>query len=75
MQCSWVKFRGTEHFVGDREMFEIEGSRDKKPSKLRMYLKGKTLSQHVEIYTKRIKIRIKIKVLKFIFKYLYYLWY
>ena len=29
MQCSWDKFQGTEHFVRDREIFEIEGSRDR----------------------------------------------
>ena len=29
MQCSWGKFQGTEHFVRDREIFEIQGSRDR----------------------------------------------
>ena len=29
MQCSWDKFQGTEHFVRDREIFEIEDSRDR----------------------------------------------
>ena len=29
MQFSWGKFQGTEHFVRDREIFEIEGSRDR----------------------------------------------
>ena len=23
MECSWGKFQGTEHFVGNREIFEI----------------------------------------------------
>ena len=29
MQCSWVKFQGNKHFVRDREILEIEGSRDR----------------------------------------------
>ena len=29
MQCSWGKFQGTEHFVRDRETFEVEGRRDR----------------------------------------------
>ena len=29
MQCSLEKFQGTEHFVRDIEIFEIEGSRDR----------------------------------------------
>ena len=29
MQCSWDKFQGNEHFVRDREIFEIEDSRDR----------------------------------------------
>ena len=29
MQCSWGNFQGTEHFVRDREILEIEGSRDR----------------------------------------------
>ena len=29
IQCSLGKFQGTEHFVWDREIFEIEGSRDR----------------------------------------------
>ena len=29
MQCSWEKFHETGHFVRDREIFEIEGSRDR----------------------------------------------
>ena len=29
MQGSWGKFQGTEHFVRNREIFEIEGSRDR----------------------------------------------
>ena len=29
MQCSWGKVQGTEYFVRDREIFEIEGSRDR----------------------------------------------
>ena len=29
MQCSWGKFQGTENFVRDREIFEIEGRRDR----------------------------------------------
>ena len=29
MQFSWGKFQGTEHFIRDREIFEIEGSRDR----------------------------------------------
>ena len=29
MQCSWDKFQGTEHFVRDREIFEIEDSQDR----------------------------------------------
>ena len=28
-QCSWGKFQGTEHFVQHREIFEIDGSRDR----------------------------------------------
>ena len=34
MQCSWGKFQGTEHFVRDREIFEIEGSRRDRESPL-----------------------------------------
>ena len=30
MHCSWGKLQGTEHFVRDRGIFEIEGSQDKK---------------------------------------------
>ena len=29
MQCSWGKFQGTEHFARDRDIFEIEGSRER----------------------------------------------
>ena len=29
MECSWGKLQGTKHFVRDREIFEIEGGRDK----------------------------------------------
>ena len=29
MQCSWGKFQGTEYFLRDRKIFEIEGSRDR----------------------------------------------
>ena len=29
MQRSWGKFQGTEHFVQDRKIFEIEGSQDR----------------------------------------------
>ena len=40
-------------------------------TKLRIKIKGKTLSKHVEINTKR----MKIKIFKFTCKYLSYLWY
>ena len=29
MHFSWGKFQGSEHFAQDREIFEIEGSRDR----------------------------------------------
>ena len=37
MQCSKGKFQGTEHFVRDREIFEIEGSRDRESPLYKMH--------------------------------------
>ena len=56
MQCSWRKFQGTEHFVRDREMFEIECSRDRE-SPLYM-LNYETLSKMNNLYYSYIEVLI-----------------
>ena len=56
MQCSWWKFQGTEHFVRDREMFEIEYNRDRE-SPLYM-LNYETLNKMNNLYYSYIEVLI-----------------
>ena len=46
MQCFLRKFQGTEHFVRDREIFEIEGSRDRESP---LYCKNFLLLKIIDI--------------------------
>ena len=47
MQCSWGKFQGAEHFVRDRGIFEIEGSRDRESP---LYIRNTTLHLQVGMF-------------------------